>query len=170
MSGGLRPFQRRQVDLAHLQHRLHDALRLVGIFVHQHLRQRFRDDLPREAELVLEPTAGSLFAALGKLAPEVVDLLLRFTVDLERYRLVELEMRATIKGDEFLPIDFKLHGHDRSRLLPVNLESLFSVAADFSDLGIPENGGVKFRRFFGLSIEPQAGRDLLCRHLHDLLL
>jgi hypothetical protein len=52
----------------------------------------------------------------------------------------------------------------------VNLESLFSIAADFSDLGILEHGSVKFRRLFGLRIKPQAGRDLFRRHLHDLLL
>src|SRR5579872_3682684 len=34
------------VDLAHLQHRLQDPLRLLGILVLQHLTQRFGDDLP----------------------------------------------------------------------------------------------------------------------------
>src|SRR5262249_39861992 len=103
-------------------------------------------------------------------APEVVDLLLRFTGHLERHRLVELEMRAAVERQEFLPFDFELHGHHRSRLLAVNLESLFSIAADFSDLGVLEDGSIKFCRLFGLRIEPQAGRDLLCGELHDLLL
>src|SRR5262249_29747118 len=71
---------------------------------------------------------------------------------------------------EFLPFDLELHGHDRSGLLAVNLESLFSIAADFSDLGILEHGSIKLRRLFGLRIEPQAGRDLFCREFHDLLL
>src|SRR5262249_2295879 len=75
-----------------------------------------------------------------------------------------------VQRQEFLPFDFELHGHDRSGLLAVNLESLFSVAADFSDLGILEHGSIKLRRLFGLRIEPQAGRDLFCRHLHDVLL
>src|SRR5262249_47568369 len=126
--------------------------------------------LPREAELVFEPAARSLFAVLCQLAPEVVDLLLRVAVNLERHRLVELEMRAAVQRQEFLPFDFELHGHDRSGLLAVNLESLFSIAADFSDRGILEHGSVKFRRLFGLRIEPEAGRDLSRRHLHDLLL
>src|SRR5262249_16961933 len=98
------------------------------------------------------------------------DLLLLFTGLLERHRLVELEMRAAVQRQEFLPFDFELHGHDRSGLLAVNLEFLFSIAADFSDLGILENGRVKFRRLLGLRIEPQAGRDLFCCQLHDLLL
>src|SRR5262245_20681746 len=79
-------------------------------------------------------------------------------------------MRAAVQRQEFLPFDFELHGHDRSRLLAVNLESLFSIAADLADLGILEHGSVKFRRLFGLRIEPQAGRNLFCRELHDLLL
>src|SRR5262249_27936426 len=118
----------------------------------------------------LEPTAGSLFTALCQLAPEVVDLLLGFAVNLEGYGLVELEMRPAVQRQEFLPFDLELHGHDRSGLLAVNLESLFSIAADFSDLGVLEDGSIKFRRLFGLRIEPQAGRDLFCRELHDLLL
>src|SRR5262249_61054961 len=98
------------------------------------------------------------------------DLLLLFTGLLERHRLVELEMRAAVQRQEFLPFDFELHGHDRYRLPAVTLESLSSIAADFSDLGILENGRVKFRRLLGLRIEPQAGRDLFCCQLHDLLL
>src|SRR5262245_63488863 len=79
-------------------------------------------------------------------------------------------MRAAVQRQEFLPFDFELHGHDRSGLLAVNLESLFSIAADFSDLGILEHGSIKLRRLFGLRIESQAGRDLFCREFHDLLL
>jgi hypothetical protein len=33
---------------------------------------------------------------------------------------VDVEMRAAIEGHKFLPFDFKFHGHDRFRLLPVN--------------------------------------------------
>src|SRR6516165_10086336 len=79
-------------------------------------------------------------------------------------------MRPAVQRQEFLPFDLELHGHDRSGLLAVNLESLFSIAADLSDFGILEDGSVKFRRLLGLRIEPQAGRDFLRRYLHDLLL
>src|SRR5262249_12605626 len=110
----------------------------------------------------LEPTAGPLLAALGKLAPEIVDLLLRFAMNLERHRFVELELGTAVERQELLPFDFELRGHDRPRLLPVDLESLFSVAADFSDLGVLEDRRIKFRGVFSLRIEPQAGRNLLC--------
>src|SRR5215469_8325452 len=43
------------------------------------------------------------FTVLCRLAPEVVDLLLRFAVNLERHGLVELEMRAAVERQEFLP-------------------------------------------------------------------
>src|SRR5215813_7667344 len=68
--------------------------------------------------------------------------------------LVELEMRPAVESQEFLPFHLELHRHDRSGLLAVNLESLFSITADFPDLGVFEDGSIKFRRFFGLRIEP----------------
>ena len=51
------PFQRRDVELLHLQHRLHGALRLLPVRIAHHLDQRRRHHLPRQAELVLEPAA-----------------------------------------------------------------------------------------------------------------
>src|SRR6266550_8347281 len=129
-----------------------------------------RQTLISGPDLFLEPTAGALLTALCKLAPEVVDLFLGFTVHLKRYRLVELELRAAVERQEFLPCDFELHGHDGSRLLAVDLETLFSVAADLSDLGILEDGRVEFRRLLRLGVEPQAWRDLLHGHRHDRLL
>src|SRR5262249_62023666 len=103
------------------------------------------------------PVAAAVVTFLCQSAPEGVDLLRTSTGHLERPGLVELAMRAAVQGQEFLPFDFELHGHDRSGLLAVNLESLLSIAAAFSDLGILENGRVKFRRLLGLRIEPQAG-------------
>src|SRR5262249_36897532 len=94
----------------------------------------------------------------------------RFAVHLERHGLVELEMRAAVERQEFLPFDFELDRHDRSGLLAVNLEPLFSIAADFADFGILEDGSVEFRRLFGLRIEPQSRRELSWRELHDPLL
>src|SRR5690606_22414348 len=71
------------VELAHLQHGLHGGLRLLLVFRLQQVAQDARDDLPREANLVLEPATWAGFALLGKLCPEFIDLLLRVTVDKE---------------------------------------------------------------------------------------
>ena len=53
-----------------------------------------RDDLPRDAEPVLQPAARALLAALGERAPVRVDLFLALAADLERDRLAERELRA----------------------------------------------------------------------------
>jgi hypothetical protein len=79
-------------------------------------------------------------------------------------------LRAAIERQELLPGDLEGDGHDRSRFFAVYLDSLFSIAADLSDFGVLEDGGVEFGRLLGLRIEPQAGRDPMCCHRHDLLL
>jgi hypothetical protein len=76
----------------------------------------------------------TFLAAVGELAPEVVDLGLAIARDLERDRLVELELRAAIEADELLAFDFELDGHDGSRRLAVDLLSFLSVAANLDDL------------------------------------
>src|SRR5439155_17674756 len=45
------------IDLGHLQHRLHDPVCLGGVFVPQQLAQNSGNDLPRQAILVVEPAA-----------------------------------------------------------------------------------------------------------------
>src|SRR5207237_4413339 len=47
------------LDLPHVQHRLHHALGLLPVRIAEQLGQCGRDDLPRDAELVLEPAAGA---------------------------------------------------------------------------------------------------------------
>ena len=65
------------LDLPHLHHRRHDALRLLVVRVVQQPRQGRRDDLPGEAEAVFQPAARAFLAALGQRRPVAVDLLLR---------------------------------------------------------------------------------------------
>src|ERR1700687_3200102 len=50
------------VDLAHLEHRVRGSPRPRGILVTQQIHEGRRDDLPREAELVLQPAALALLA------------------------------------------------------------------------------------------------------------
>src|SRR5207253_9115318 len=96
------PLQSRDVDLLHREHGLHDALALLRILVHKQLAEDRREDLPGEAELVLEPSALDLLAARGKLLPVVIHFVLILAVDEERYRLGELELRAAVQGHELL--------------------------------------------------------------------
>ena len=69
--GGLQPGD---VELHHLQHRLHDPLRLGGIGIAQQLRQYARHDLPRDAVAVPEPAASLDRTAGRQRVPQPVDL------------------------------------------------------------------------------------------------
>src|SRR3954447_6832208 len=101
LRGGRRPLELVDLDLLHREHRPHDALRLLAIRVAEQLREPLGDDLPRQAEPVLEPAARAfLSTALRQLAPVVVDLLLVLTADLQRDRLAERELRPAVQRDE----------------------------------------------------------------------
>src|SRR5262245_13862546 len=72
------------VQLGHLQHRLHGPARALRIGVGQQLAEDVRHDLPRQAVPVLEPTALAGLAAVGReRVPVVVDLRLILAVDNE---------------------------------------------------------------------------------------
>src|SRR5262245_43571322 len=106
--------ERRNVELLHLQERFRHPLRLLDVAIAKHGGQYRWHDLPREAEAVLEPAAGALFAALAQLAPEVVDLLLRLTSHLERDGLVEREVRPAIQSGERVASETEGHGHHQA--------------------------------------------------------
>jgi len=64
----------RDVELRHLEHRLHRALRAVAVRALEHLVELLRDDLPRQAEAILEPAArAGLAAAVDESVPVAVD-------------------------------------------------------------------------------------------------
>src|SRR5437773_6807282 len=155
----LGPLQALDVELLHLHHRLHDALRYCGIGIAEELRQRGRNDLPRQAELVLEPAAHLLLSAGGELLPLLVDLFLGLAIHDERYGLRDLEPRPAVQGDEFLPVQLEHRGHDRA-LRP---RSRVSVADDLSLFRIPENGDIEIHRLLGPAVEPQEWGDFLHR-------
>src|SRR4029079_7086233 len=94
--------QRRDVELLHLHHRLERALESRGLRVLHHLDHRRRHDLPRQTELVLEPTAllRPWIASGTQLLPVVVHFLLVLAVHLQRDRLVELEHRPGVERRE----------------------------------------------------------------------
>src|SRR5438105_11439633 len=85
LCAGERPLELREVDLLHLQHRLHGPLGPFLVGAVQHLLHPLRGDLPRQAVPVLQPAAHALLAAvLSERVPEVVDLLLVLARDDER--------------------------------------------------------------------------------------
>ena len=43
----------------------------------------------------------------------------------------------------------------------MDFETFLAITADLADPGVPEDGDVETRRFLGLTVEPQAGGDLL---------
>src|SRR6202008_3784496 len=104
------------------------------------------------------------------LAPEIIDISLCLATDLQRDRLAEFEVRTAIQGAECLSLDFEFNDHDRTGRLVMDLLPGLGVAADLAYFGILEDRTIEFRRFFGLGIEPQAGRDLLLGDRHDVLL
>ena len=75
-------------------------------------------DLPGQAELVLQPAALAVLAAVAELVPVVVDLVLVGAADLERDRLVEGELRAAVDDGERLPVELEAHGEHRAGRSP----------------------------------------------------
>src|SRR4030095_14410902 len=73
------------------------------------------DYLPRNAVLVLEPSAGPGFSTLTQPVPEIVNLLLRLTAHLKGHSLVERELGAAVERREFLAIELETYNHHCAR-------------------------------------------------------
>src|SRR5580704_14989039 len=101
--GSVRRPQSGDVELHHLQHRLHDPLGLGGVGVAEQFQQHLRHDLPRDAVAVLEPAAAIDQAAGRQRVPQPVDLGLIGAVDLERDRVGVFEPPAAVQRQEALP-------------------------------------------------------------------
>src|SRR5688572_11932235 len=150
--------QFRDIDLAHLQHRVERALRLLEVLVGDHLEEDRRGYLPRQSVLVFKPAARAFLPATGEqLLPVVVDLLLVLAVDHERDRLGELEVRPAVQRDVLLVAEAKLHRQHRALGGP----AAFEVARDAEDLRVLEHRAVELRRFFGFLVEPEERSDSL---------
>ena len=115
LSCGRRRLDRGDVDLPHLEHRRHRPLGLLLVRVREQLDQPRGNDLPREAEAILQPAARAFLAALRERRPVAVDLLLVGAVDLERDRLVERELGAAVQRDELLPVELEPRRPSRCR-------------------------------------------------------
>src|SRR5438309_6493379 len=91
--------QRGDVQLAHLEHRVHRAPGPLRVRVREQLLHAGRHDLPRQPVAVLEPAARPLLTALGQPLPVVVDLVLVHAGDLEGDGLVKGELRTAVDAD-----------------------------------------------------------------------
>ena len=116
------------------------------------------NDLPGDAELVLEPAALALLAALGQPVPVVVGLLLVLADDLEGDRLGERELRPAVEGGVLLAVEGEVDGQDVALLH--RRGHVRPVAGDVADARVREDRGVVLRGLLRLAVEPET-RDLL---------
>jgi hypothetical protein len=115
-----------QVDLLHLKHGFHGSLRFFGVMAAYQFAQRPGDNLPRQAEFVLQPTAPMrlLVPALGELRSVKIDLFLSLAQDLKRDGLIELEHWAAVERGKCLAVELEIRLHQfppacrESRSLP----------------------------------------------------
>src|SRR6202043_2878864 len=121
------------------------------------------NDLPRDAKFILQPAAPVFPAACRELLPEVIHFFLCLAIHDERNSRGKRELRPTIQGDEFLPVDLKRRDHDRS----LGSRPVVSVTIHLSNLRVLENGDIKIRRLLRFSVEPQEWRYFL--HVDSLL-
>src|SRR2546423_8820856 len=149
--------ERGEIELAHLQQRLHD-FRGVPLFrVGQHLAQRGRNDLPRHAEAILEPAARSWFATVCEPRPEFADLLLGLAGRHERKGFGERKRLSAVKGGVLLPVDEEAgvqYAAFRNWTLTVAPEQA-------QDPGILEQRNVKINGLLGPALERQRRSDTL---------
>src|SRR6202171_3652500 len=86
------------VQLLHLEHCFHGFRGVAVCRVAQHLAQSTGNDLPRQAEPILQPAAGAFLSAAGRQrCPQPVDLFLRLAGHYQRDPLGERESRPTVK-------------------------------------------------------------------------
>ena len=95
--------QSRNVDLAHLQHGLHDPVRFRVILILQHFAQNRRDNLPRHPEFVFQPAATARFTSGREFLPQLINFVLRPAIDEKGDGFGELELGAAVQGDESFP-------------------------------------------------------------------
>jgi len=138
---------------------LHGALGTLRILVAEQLAENRGDDLPGEAELVLQPAAAIGAAAGGKFVPKIVDLFLGLAVDEKGDGGCELELRAAVEGEEFRGLRAGRSRTSRSLWVRARI----AVASNLPHLRVFENGDVEVGGFLGVAIEPQEWGDFLHR-------
>lgn len=94
-------------------------------------------------------------------------------MDLEGNRFVKFEFRAAVERDKGMGLESEGYGHDAAGGVSVGGSAAGSVVCGGCDSGggvrvgrgrVGEDGDVVIGRFFGLTVEPEAGCDLVKRH------
>ena len=151
-----RPLELGDIDLAHLEHRLHGAARTLRIGISNQLVQLARHDLPRQAESVLEPSARPRLASVRReRIPQPVDLLLVLALDDERHRLVEAEIRSAVEALEVLAIEREIDRQDHPGR-PAG--RVGRGAPDLVDAAARQQARVEPGRLLSLAVEPETGK------------
>src|SRR5713101_4568358 len=157
LPAAVRVLQLRDVELLHLQHRLHGRPRIAGLRVGEELAEHRRDDLPRQSELVLQPPARAFLAAVsGELAPVPVDLRLRLAGHHEREALGERERRSAVERRVFAPIQLE-HGVEH---LALRNGSVGFAEHEVQHLRVREQRDVELDGLFAPVAEHDARPDL----------
>src|SRR5574337_309027 len=149
-----RVLDRRDVDPAHLHHRAECPPRGCGVGVGDGLHQRDRRDLPRQAPLVLAPSALALLAAV---ADDGVPVAVGFGLvgggDLERERLAVLEGRPAVEPEAGDAEHRELDGQHVT--LPAR-RIVAGRAVDRADGRVGKGRGVEACSFLGVAVVPEA--------------
>src|SRR5207245_2503861 len=110
--GGL---ERLQVEFAHLEQGVHDRLRIAALRIRHYLLERGGDDLPRHAEAIRHPAAGTfLSASRGELAPDLVQLALRLADRDQGERVGEGEVLTAVESTVFATVQLEGRVQDLS--------------------------------------------------------
>src|SRR5438552_22676 len=153
----IRLLEGRDVELSHLQQRLHHLCRVPALRVTHHPAQRGGHDLPRDAEPILEPAARSFLATVGEPCPDLIELILSLAGRDQRERFGEREGRAAVKGRVLLPVEQEAHVPQaafRERTVAVTTQHA-------EHLGVWKHRDVEIDRFFGTLLEGQTGSTAL---------
>lgn len=159
LGGGVEFFE---IEFYAVHDGLHDAVDLGGVFGADEFDDVAGNDLPEEAEFVLEPAAGDRFtAAGGEFFPVAIEFGLGVAVDKEGDGFVEFGLGSAIHGDEVLAVEGEGNGHDGTGGSVVVFGDGWGRVGGQGDFGVFEGGGVEFDGLLGVAVEPEEGGNFL---------
>ncbi|MCY1459624.1 hypothetical protein D9M71_771150 [compost metagenome] len=91
----------------------------------------------------------------------MVDFFLGLAIDLKGDGFTELEIRASVESGERLPVEFETDRQHRAFFMAMNFLTGLAVVSDGGDFCVIEDCAVVLRSLFSLTVEPQAGCELL---------